>query len=231
MRPIRCISPAGWPWSGDDPPRKVLFDDTAIGLRIEVERHVPENRMPLESGDAWVEALVLPWKSSDQAPVASYVRLRPEATWIAGSGEPFDLLRCSYRGSFRERAGLNDLAPKHDSTVLKPYPGLSLEEIERRLPQEAGARTTRLFRTPSKQLITTLLEGDPGWQLEEHAHSTDVASICVGGGGTLTAGDDTWLREPFQAALIPAGASHAFVAGPTGVSLFIVVFPAGTLRG
>jgi quercetin dioxygenase-like cupin family protein len=74
-----------------------------------------------------------------------------------------------------------------------------------------------------------MLDVEAGWKLEEHSHSTDVASICIAGSGTLTTGIESYSREPIQVALIPAGTSHAFVAGLRGATLFIIVFPAGTL--
>jgi quercetin dioxygenase-like cupin family protein len=209
--------------------RKTLFADANIGLRIEIERHAPGNGIRIESADAWVEAVVLPLRSSKPDPGASYIRVEPGNVWAGDIGQSFDLLRCSYIGSFLELGGFLNETLERCGTISKTCNTLAWKEAPSRLSDNASARTANLFRTPSAEFISTMLDVQAGWKLEEHSHSTDVASICIAGGGTLTTSVESYSREPIQVALIPAGTAHAFVAGPQGATLFIIVFPAGTL--
>lgn len=229
MSIFQVISAGVWATTTTQPARKTLVLDRDIGLRVDVERHASGAGLKIESGSSWLEAFVLPSSSSTRVSEASYVRLEPGADWHHNLDKPFDLLRCTYSSSFLKRGGFvsNPSLPAQASVFCAELPW---KVMAQRLPENANARTAKLFRTPSKEFISTLLDAESGWELEEHAHATDVASICIAGGGTLTAGTDSWRREPLQVALVPADTSHAFVAGPEGVTLFILAFPAGTLR-
>jgi quercetin dioxygenase-like cupin family protein len=229
MSALRVISSVNRSWIGKYPLRKTLFVNADIGLRIDIERHASGNGIRIEPADAWVEAVVLPLESTEREHGASYIRIEPGNAWAGDIGYSFDLLRCSYSGSFLERGGFLKETLERCGTLSKTCITLAWKDAPPRLPDNAIARTAGLFRTPSAEFISTMLDAQAGWELEEHSHSTDVASICIAGGGTLTSGVDLYPREPIQVALIPAGTSHAFVAGPRGVTLFIIVFPAGTL--
>lgn len=229
MSALRCISSANRPWAGGCPLQKTLVADADIGLRIDIERHVSGNGIRIESADAWVEAVALPLESTERESGGSYIRVEPGNVWASDIGRSFDLLRCSYSAPFLERGGFLNETLERCGTHSKTCITLAWKDAPPRLPDNAGARTAIVFRTPSGEFISTMLDAQAGWELEEHSHSNDVASICIAGGGTLTSGVESYPREPIQVALIPAGTSHAFVAGPRGVTLFIIVFPAGTL--
>lgn len=206
-----------------------LLDDPVRGLRIDVERHSGRDPIRIHVEDGWMEALVLRPDRAGGHPVPLYVRLPPDSTWRSGSGVPVDLVRCNYKGPLLDRVGLRDGDDERPRPVSVAYRALTWIDTPPRRPGDVGARVVQLFRTASGALITTLVEGRPHWELEEHSHPVDVASICVRGGGMLTDARRTWRRQPLQVALIPAGTPHGFVADRTGVLLFVVVFPPGTL--
>ena len=88
-----------------------------------------------------------------------------------------------------------------------------------------GSTIRELHHTAVQSLAEASL--DPGQATKRHYHArTEEIYLITAGGGVLEVDGDSRTVSVGDAALIPPGAWHELVAGPTGARLLCICVPA-----
>jgi quercetin dioxygenase-like cupin family protein len=207
------------------PDRQILFESKNARLTLSLETAAPGQPLRREA-DAWEELYVFKESGAgswDRTVECRYYCLPPDSAtpFLGMTPDAQRLLRLV----FRPLSSMQSSSPE----FAKPLTELTTDqlqwsEIPSRRSGDPGGRVAELSRDPSGTRITSLMEGRPGWILDDHSHPSDVLAFCVHGGGTLGIGADKMAYEAGQLSVIRAETQHCFHTGPTGALLIVFVF-------
>jgi quercetin dioxygenase-like cupin family protein len=207
------------------PERRILFQAKKARLTVSLETGASGQSVPREV-DAWEELYVFKefgvglW---DRTVEGHYYCLPPnsEAPLLGRTPGTLQILRLtSWALSTRRPSSPEFAKPLTELTADQ----LQWNEIPPRRTADPGGRVAELSRDPSGTRVTSLMEGRPGWILDDHSHPSDVLAFCIHGGGTLGIEGNKMAYQAGQLSIIPAETQHCFHAGPTGALLIVFVF-------